>query len=158
MSRIQQRDALLASVWLMLLVIVPVMALTVLFAWHYRQSNTSARYEPEWDHSTQLELVIWGCAAAHHHRAGRAHLDGHASCSIPIGRSTESPRASRLRGNAKPIEVEVVALDWKWLFIYPQYGIATLNEAAVPARQAGRVPHHFVERHERLLRPRAWPA
>ncbi len=57
---IQQRDALLDSVWLMLLVIVPVMALTVLFAWHYRKSNTSARYEPDWDHSTQLELVIWG--------------------------------------------------------------------------------------------------
>src|ERR1700743_853483 len=57
---IQQRDALLDSVWLMLLVIVPVMSLAVLFAWHYRKSNTSARYEPEWDHSTQLELVIWG--------------------------------------------------------------------------------------------------
>ncbi|MEI9981990.1 MAG: hypothetical protein WDN69_01510 [Aliidongia sp.] len=56
----QQRDLLIDSTWLMLLVIVPVMALTVFFAWRYRQSNTQARYEPDWDHSTHLELVIWG--------------------------------------------------------------------------------------------------
>ena len=55
----QQRDLLVVSTLLMLLIIVPVMALTVLFAWRYRQSNTSAHYEPDWDHSTKLELVIW---------------------------------------------------------------------------------------------------
>ena len=55
----QQRDLVIISTVLMLLIVVPVMALTVLFAWRYRQSNTSARYEPDWDHSTKLELVIW---------------------------------------------------------------------------------------------------
>ena len=55
----QQRDLVVISTVLMLLIVVPVMALTVLFAWRYRQSNKAARYEPEWDHSTKLELVIW---------------------------------------------------------------------------------------------------
>src|SRR5258708_38071953 len=55
----QQRDLVVESTVLMLLIIVPVMALTVMFAWRYRHSNSAARYEPDWDHSTHLELVIW---------------------------------------------------------------------------------------------------
>ncbi len=131
---IQQRDALLDSVWLMLLVIVPVMALTVLFAWHYRQSNTAARYEPEWDHSTQLELVIWGAplliiiALGALTWMGTHLLDPYR----PIDRISESKAISF---TAKPVEVDVVALDWKWLFIYPQYGIATINQVAAPIDQ-----------------------
>src|SRR5258708_33207020 len=56
---VQQRDPLIESTVLMLLIIIPVMALTVFFAWRYRHSNTAARYEPDCDHSTQRELVIW---------------------------------------------------------------------------------------------------
>ena len=56
---VQQRDLVVISTVLMLLIIVPVMALIVFFAWKYRQSNTAAKYEPDWDHSTHLELVIW---------------------------------------------------------------------------------------------------
>ena len=56
---VQQRDLLVMSTWLMLLIIVPVMALTVLFAWRYRHTNREARYEPDWHHSMRLELVIW---------------------------------------------------------------------------------------------------
>ncbi|MGH7005232.1 MAG: ubiquinol oxidase subunit II, partial [Alphaproteobacteria bacterium] len=56
---VQQRDLVIVSTILMLIIIVPVMLLTVFFAWKYRQSNTDAPYEPEWDHSTQLELIIW---------------------------------------------------------------------------------------------------
>ena len=55
----QQRDLVVISTILMLIIVLPVMALTIFFAWRYRQSNTAAPYEPEWDHSTQLELVIW---------------------------------------------------------------------------------------------------
>ncbi len=55
----QQRDLVVISTILMLLIIVPVMALTVLFAWRYRESNKDATYEPDWDHSTHLELIIW---------------------------------------------------------------------------------------------------
>ena len=56
----QQGQLIVISTLLMLLIIVPVIALTVLFAWRYRQNNKAAKYEPDWDHSTQLELVIWG--------------------------------------------------------------------------------------------------
>src|SRR5207253_2576039 len=56
----QQSQLILTATLLMLLIIVPVIALTLLFAWRYRQSNTSATYSPDWDHSTRLELVIWG--------------------------------------------------------------------------------------------------
>src|ERR1043165_2000051 len=55
----QQGHLIVASTLLMLLIVVPVIALTLLFAWRYRQSNTAAVYAPDWDHSTQLELVIW---------------------------------------------------------------------------------------------------
>ncbi len=58
--RVQQRDLLVRSTWLMLLIIVPVMALTVLFAWRYRRiEQGTPKYEPDWHHSTRLELVIW---------------------------------------------------------------------------------------------------
>ena len=115
----------------MLLIIVPVMALTVLFAWRYRQGNRAARYEPEWDHSTQLELVIWGaplliiiCLGALTW-LGTHLLDPYR----PINRiAKESP----VPLHASPLEVDVVALDWKWLFIYPEYGVAAVNEMAVP--------------------------
>lgn len=127
----QQRDLVIISTVLMLLIVVPVMALTVLFAWRYRQSNTSARYEPEWDHSTALELVIWSaplliivCLGAltwmgthlldPYRTLGRIHAE----------RAVDQSKA--------PLRVDVVALDWKWLFIYPDYGIATVNDLAAP--------------------------
>lgn len=128
---VQQRDLMLVSTVLMLIIIIPVMALTVLFAWRYRQSNTSARYEPEWSHSTQLELVIWAaplliiiCLGAITWM-GTHILDPYR----PISRL--APDQPVVSGEA-PLQVEVVALDWKWLFIYPQLGIASVNELAAP--------------------------
>jgi cytochrome o ubiquinol oxidase subunit 2 len=127
----QQRDLLIESTCLMLLIILPVMALTVGFAWRYRHSNTAAPYEPNWDHSTQLELVIWGaplliiiCLGAMTWM-GTHLLDPYRR----IGRVAEGQAVSP---SAQPLEVDVVALDWKWLFIYPQFGIATVNQLDVP--------------------------
>jgi cytochrome o ubiquinol oxidase subunit 2 len=111
----------------MLVIIIPVMVLTVAFAWKYRQSNTAARYEPDWDHSTHLELVIWAAPLAIIICLGAitwmgTHLlDPYRPLAV-----TAKTEASA------PLEVEVVALDWKWLFIYPEYGIAAVNELAVP--------------------------
>ncbi|UVO29024.1 ubiquinol oxidase subunit II [Bradyrhizobium arachidis] len=127
----QQRDLVIISTVLMLLIVVPVMVLTAVFAWRYRQSNTSARYEPEWDHSTKLELVIWSaplliivCLGALTWM-GTHLLDPYRSLGrIAAERPVDKGRA--------PLEVDVVALDWKWLFIYPDYGIATVNELAAP--------------------------
>ena len=128
---VQQRDMLLVSTYLMLLIIVPVILLTVWFAWKYRQSNKEARYEPDWDHSTQLELVIWSvplliiiCLGAITW-VGTHLLDPFR----PLDRIAPGrPIAKEIN----PLEVDVVALDWKWLFIYPEYGVATVNELAAP--------------------------
>ncbi|MGX1348272.1 cytochrome o ubiquinol oxidase subunit 2 [Bradyrhizobium elkanii] len=127
----QQRDLVVISTVLMLIIVLPVMALTVFFAWRYRQSNAAAPYEPEWDHSTQLELVIWSaplliiiCLGALTWM-GTHLLDPYRS----LGRiAADKPIESK----DTPLNVEVVALDWKWLFIYPDYGVAAVNELAAP--------------------------
>jgi cytochrome o ubiquinol oxidase subunit 2 len=128
---VQQRDLIVASTVLMLLIIVPVMLLTVFFAWRYRQSNTKATYDPDWHHSTRLEVVIWAAPLAIIIVLGAmtwvsTHLlDPYR----PLDRiDGDRPVAEGTR----PLLVEVVALDWKWLFIYPEQGIATVNELAAP--------------------------
>ncbi|RTM02285.1 MAG: ubiquinol oxidase subunit II [Hyphomicrobiales bacterium] len=130
----QQRDLLVVSTLLMLLIIVPVMALTVFFAWRYRQANTAAAYAPDWDHSTKLELVIWAaplliiiCLGALTW-LGTHLLD-------PYRRIDRIEPGQPVTQSHKPLRVEVVALDWKWLFIYPDYGIASVNELAAPVNQ-----------------------
>ncbi|CAN7505744.1 ubiquinol oxidase subunit II [Phyllobacterium sp. LjRoot231] len=127
---VQQRDLVIISTVLMLLIIMPVMILTVFFAWRYRQSNTDAPYDPDWDHSTQLELLIWAaplliiiCLGAVTWMATHL-LDPYRA----LGRSP----GEAVSEETKPLQVEVVALDWKWLFIYPEYGVATVNEMAAP--------------------------
>ena len=127
----QQADLIVISTVLMLLIIVPVIALTCLFAWRYRQGNTGAKYEPDWDHSTKLELVIWGAPLLIIIVLGMitwtsTHLlDPYR----PLTRISENKPLAK---DVKPLEVQVVALDWKWLFIYPEQGIATVNEFAAP--------------------------
>ncbi len=130
----QQRDLLVASVVLMLLIIVPVMVLIAFFAWRYRASNKDVPYEPDWDHSTKLELVIWSaplliiiCLGAMTW-LGTHVLDPYRPLARVEGAQAVDPKV-------KPLEVDVVALDWKWLFIYPEYGIATVNEMAAPVNR-----------------------
>jgi len=127
----QQRDLLIIATVLMLLIIVPVMALTALFAWRYRASNKDARYEPNWDHSTQLELLIWAAPLMIIICLGAVTWVG--THLLDPYRPIERTGVGRpIAANVKPLEVEVIALDWKWLFIYPEYGIATVNELAAP--------------------------
>ena len=127
----QQANLIVVSTALMLLIIVPVIALIVIFAWRYRQSNTSAPYKPEWDHSTRLELLIWGAPLLIIIALGLiTWISTHV---LDPYRPLQRLDAARpLAANAKVLEVEVVALDWKWLFIYPELGIATVNELATP--------------------------
>jgi cytochrome o ubiquinol oxidase subunit 2 len=127
----QQAHLIVVSTLLMLLIIVPVIALTLIFAWRYRKSNTAAKYEPNWDHSTRLELIIWGAPLLIIIVLGlitwiSTHLlDPYR----PLDRISAS---QKIPEGMKPLEVEVVALDWKWLFIYPEQGIATVNELVTP--------------------------
>jgi len=130
---IAQRQAhlVLLSTWLMLLIIVPVMVLTVLFAWRYRATNEDATYDPEWHHSTQLELVIWSAPLAIIIALGSVTwLYTHTLDPFrPLDRISEG---KPLAAGAKVLDIDVVALDWKWLFIYPEQGVASVNELALP--------------------------
>ena len=127
----QQGRLIMVSTVLMLLIIVPVIALTLLFAWRYRQSNKEATYTPEWAHSTALELVIWAAPLLIIIALGAVTwISTH---TLDPYRPLRRIDAARVVGDdVKPLVVEVVALDWKWLFIYPELGIATVNELAAP--------------------------
>lgn len=127
----QQADLIVWATILMLIIVVPVIALTLLFAWRYRESNREATYAPDWDHSTHLELVIWAAPLAIIIALGALtwvsthQLDPYR----PLSRIDED---KPLPADVEPLVVEVVAMDWKWLFFYPEYGVATVNELAAP--------------------------
>ncbi|MEP6589363.1 MAG: ubiquinol oxidase subunit II, partial [Polaromonas sp.] len=128
---VQQRDLILISTGLMLLVIVPVIVLTFVFAWRYRKANQRADYDPEWHHSTQLELVIWTAPLLIIIVLGA--ITWISTHKLDPYRPLDRIDAQRpLPAGTKPLVVEVVALDWKWLFIYPEQGIALVNEMAAP--------------------------
>jgi len=134
----QQGKLIIVSTVLMLLVIVPVIILTLVFAWRYRQSNTTARYEPDWDHSTLLELIIWAAPLLIIIALGAVTwISTHTL--DPYRKLQRIDETRPVPADAQPLVVEVVALDWKWLFIYPEQGIATVNELAAPVD----VPIHF---------------
>jgi cytochrome o ubiquinol oxidase subunit 2 len=127
----QQGQLVVISTVLMLLIIVPVIALTIFFAWKYRQSNKAATYSPEWDHSTELELAIWAAPLMIIIALGA--ITWISTHTLDPYRSLRRIEVNRpVPENAAPLTVEVVALDWKWLFIYPEQGIATVNELAAP--------------------------
>jgi len=133
----QQGHLIVVSTLLMLLVIVPVIALTLLFAWRYRKSNTRATYAPDWDHSTQLELVIWAAPLLIIIALGAVTwISTHTLDPYRPLRKADAahPRSAEVTvaATVKPLTVEVVALDWKWLFIYPEQGIAVVNDLAAP--------------------------
>jgi cytochrome o ubiquinol oxidase subunit 2 len=128
---LQQRNLIYISTALMLLIIVPVMILTVVFAWRYRKGNKDATYDPHFDHSTTLELVIWSAPLLIIIALGAltwssTHL---LDPFRPLNRISATKAAIP---NDKPLRVQVVSLDWKWLFIYPELGIASVNELALP--------------------------
>ncbi|WP_430391897.1 ubiquinol oxidase subunit II [Dyella sp. 20L07] len=128
---LQQRNLIITSTVLMLLIIVPVIALTLFFAWHYRASNKKAHYDPEWDHSTVLELLIWSAPLLIIIALGA--ITWVSTHKLDPYRPLDRISAGRpVPADAKPLVVDVVALDWKWLFIYPEQGIATVNELAAP--------------------------
>ncbi|MFE1599660.1 ubiquinol oxidase subunit II [Methylobacterium sp. ID0610] len=128
---VQQRNLLVASTALMLLVIVPVIALTFLFAWRYRATNREATYDPDWHHSTQLEVVIWTVPLLIIIALGAmTWISTHTL--DPYRPLTRIGPNKPVPADTKPLTVQVVALDWKWLFIYPEHGVASLNEMAAP--------------------------
>lgn len=119
---IEQRALIITAFCLMLVVVIPVVLMAVVFTWKYRTTNTTAKYTPDWSHSNKVEAVVW---------------------TVPVliilflavltWKSTHALDPSRpLTSAVKPIDIEVISLDWKWLFIYPQQGIATVNQIVFP--------------------------
>jgi cytochrome o ubiquinol oxidase subunit II len=118
-----ERLILLDATGIMLVVILPVIVLTLAFAWWYRASNKRAAYRPDWAYSEYIELVVWSIPAmVVILLAGVAWTGSH-----------ELDPGRRLKADAKPIQIEVVSLDWKWLFIYPDQQVAAINELVVPS-------------------------
>lgn len=127
----QQASLIVWATILMSIVVVPVIVLTLLFAWRYRASNKSATYSPDWDHSTSLELVIWAAPLAIIIALGA--LTWVSTHQLDPYRPLDRIEAGRpVPEGMEPLVVEVVAMDWKWLFFYPEQGIATVNQLAAP--------------------------
>lgn len=135
---LQQRDLLIASTVLMLFIIVPVMIAIAVIGYRYRESNQKSSYAPDWEHSTKIELLIWAAPLAIIVALGAMTWIG--THTLDPFRPLERINAKQAAAADKPaLNVEVVALDWKWLFFYPDYGIATVNQMAAPVD----VPIHF---------------
>ncbi|GAA4036087.1 ubiquinol oxidase subunit II [Sphingomonas rosea] len=128
----QQRDLIFISTALMLLIIVPVLILIVVFAWRYRKGK-GGTYDPKFDHSTSLELVIWSAPLLIIIALGA--LTWSSTHLLDPFRPIDT-KATALEAQADkalpPLRVQVVSLDWKWLFIYPDQGIATVNDLVLP--------------------------
>jgi cytochrome o ubiquinol oxidase subunit II len=118
-----ERIVLLDSFAIMLCVGVPTIVATLAVAFWFRASNRRAVYLPRWAYSGRLELIVWSIPAlVIFFLGGIAWISAHLL-----------DPAEPLKSSAEPLEVEVVSLDWKWLFIYPRQGVATINRMVVPA-------------------------
>lgn len=102
---------------LMLIVVVPTFFLTFWFAWKYREGNTKAKYTPDWEQNRTAEFIWWGIPCVIVLVIGILCWKG----------CRELDPFKPLSSNVKPLKVQVVALQWKWLFIYPEHKIATVN-------------------------------
>jgi cytochrome o ubiquinol oxidase subunit II len=126
---VAEKLILIDSLAVMLTIVVPVIVATVGFAWWFRASNARAKYLPDWNFSGHLELLVWAVPTL-----VITFLGGIAW----FGSHTLDPYRA-LPGGEQPLEIEVVSLDWKWLFIYPSERIATVNQLVVPVG----TPLHF---------------
>jgi cytochrome o ubiquinol oxidase subunit 2 len=118
-----EKQILINSTAIMLAIIIPTMIATVAFAWWFRRGNKKAVYRPDWEYSGAVELVVWSIPALTVMLLGGIAWIG----------SHDLEPSKPLQSDVPPLNVEVVSLDWKWLFIYPDQGIATVNRLVVPA-------------------------
>jgi len=126
-----ERTILLNSLVIMLAIVIPTIAATLGFAFWYRADKPRGRYLPDWAYSGRVELVVWSIPIlVILFLAGVIWVGSH-----DLDPYKPLPAAQ----NQKPLEVQVVSLDWKWLFIYPEQGVASVNQLVIPAG----VPVHF---------------
>ncbi len=120
---------LLNALEIMLVIVVPTIVAALVFAWWFRASNTRARYRPDWVYSGRIELIVWAIPLLVILFLGGV---------IWIGAHDLDP-FKPIEPRESALEVQVVSLDWKWLFIYPEHGVASVNEIVIPVD----TPVHF---------------
>jgi cytochrome o ubiquinol oxidase subunit 2 len=120
----KEKDLILVTAGLGLLIVIPVITMLFVIAWKYRASNTAADYQPDWDHSRKLETLWWGIP-----------------CLIILGLAVITWQSTHaldpfkpLASSTQPVKIQVVALQWRWLFIYPEQGIASMNMVEFPEK------------------------
>jgi cytochrome o ubiquinol oxidase subunit 2 len=117
------KTILIDSIAIMLAIVLPTIVAIFAFAFWFRASNTKAPYWPDWEYSGRIELVVWSIPALTVILLGGVAWIG----------SHQLDPAAPVEGTGSPIRIQVVSLDWKWLFIYPDQRIATVNTLTVPA-------------------------
>ncbi len=118
-----ERLILFNSLGIMLAIVIPTILATLGVAFWFRSSNRQARYRPDFAYSGRLEVLVWSIPAM------TVLLVGGVAW---IGAHDLDPRKS-IASSVKPVTIQVVSLDWKWLFIYPEFGIASVNQLTIPA-------------------------
>ncbi|HEY8569956.1 ubiquinol oxidase subunit II [Microbulbifer sp.] len=119
---VDEKNLIIISTLLMLLVVIPVIVMTLYFAWKYREGREHEIYAPKWAHSGKIEAAVWLVPVVIVLILG-----------VITWRSTHSLDPYKpLEHEREPLTVEVVSLNWKWLFIYPEQGIAAVNELVIP--------------------------
>ncbi|MGA2943154.1 MAG: cytochrome ubiquinol oxidase subunit II, partial [Xanthobacteraceae bacterium] len=117
------KTILIDSIAIMLAIVLPTIAAIFIFAFWFRQSNPRAVHRPDWAHSGRIELVVWSIPTL------TVILLGGVAW---IGAHQLDP-AAPVEGTGSPVRIQVVSLDWKWLFIYPDQRVATINTLTVPS-------------------------
>ena len=126
---VAEKTILIDSIGIMLAIVLPTIAAIFVFAFWFRKSNQNAFYWPDWEYSGRLELVVWSIPALTVILLGGVAWIG----------SHQLDPARPVAGTGQGVTIQVVSLDWKWLFIYPDQRIATLNTITVPVG----APLHF---------------
>jgi len=117
-----EMNLIITTTLLMLIVVIPVFVMLAVFSWRYRAGNTKAKYSPDWHRSMVLEVIWWAVPII---------------IIVIIARVTwvsshDLDPYKPIASNVQPITIQVVALEWKWLFIYPDQNIATVNFVQLP--------------------------
>ncbi|WWP01874.1 MAG: ubiquinol oxidase subunit II [Candidatus Dasytiphilus stammeri] len=119
---IEQRSLILTALSLMLIVVIPAIIMAIGFSVKYRNTNLHAKYRPEWAHSYKIEAIVWIIPIL------IITLLGFITWKTTYLLEPKTP----IHSNVKPITIEVVSMDWKWLFIYPKQSVAAVNQLAFP--------------------------
>lgn len=119
-------DLMMTAIYVMLLVVIPSIIMAIWFGWKFRKGNKDADYQPNWSHSTTIEIVVWGIPVI---------IILYLAYITWQGTHAYDPYKSRATDPSQDLVVQVIAEQFKWVFIYPEQNIATVNELRIPDQQ-----------------------